>query len=152
MVKTWQVVLATMAIFVAGLVSGAATAFGVVRWVANHRPLIAAQYISRPGQMQQFGPQLMRAFANKLDLTDDQKAAIDPIVKRTAQQLGRERREVQLSTAVAIEKMEDEIADVLTPGQRVKFEEMIAKQRERLQQFRLEQQQLRANAPKAAAN
>jgi len=91
--------------------------------------------------MQQFGPQLMRTFENKLDLTDDQKAQIEPIVKRTAGQLGRERREVQLTTAIAIEKMQDEISAVLTPDQRTKFEALVAHQRERLQQFRKRQMQ-----------
>lgn len=140
MVKTWQVALATLAIFVGGLVTGGATAFGLVHWVAVHRPGIAQQFIGR-GQMQQFGPQLMRTFENKLDLTDDQKAQIEPIVKRTAGQLGRERREVQLTTAIAIEKMQDEISAVLTPDQRTKFEALVAHQRERLQQFRKRQMQ-----------
>jgi hypothetical protein len=43
---------------------------------------------------------------------------------------------VQLATALAIERMQDEIADQLTPGQRDKFEELIAKQRARLQELR----------------
>ncbi|HZZ18010.1 MAG TPA: hypothetical protein VFE25_01510 [Opitutaceae bacterium] len=135
MAKTWQVVLATIAIFIGGLVTGAATAFGVVHWMGVHRPFIAAQFFSR-GQIQQMGPQLMRSFEEKLDLTDDQRAQIGPIVRRTANQLGRDRHEVQLTTALAIEKMQDEISTVLTPEQRVKFDALIAKQRERLQQFR----------------
>jgi Spy/CpxP family protein refolding chaperone len=135
MAKTWQVVLATIAIFVGGLVTGGATAFGLVHWIAVHRPFVAAQFINR-AQVQQMGPQLMRSFANKLDLTDEQRAQIEPIVRRTAAQLGRDRREVQLTTALAIEKMQDEISALLTPDQRAKFDALIAKQRERLQQFR----------------
>jgi Spy/CpxP family protein refolding chaperone len=140
MIKTWQVALATLAIFVGGLVTGGATAFGLMHWVAVHRPGVALQFVGR-NQVQQFGPQLMRSFEDKLDLTDDQKALIEPIVKRTAGQLGRDRREVQLTSAIAIEKMQDEIAAVLTPDQRTKFEALIAKQRERLQQFRKRQMQ-----------
>jgi Spy/CpxP family protein refolding chaperone len=134
MAKTWQVVLATIAIFVAGLVTGGATALGVARWVARHPK--AGMAAGRAGQLQQFGPQLMRSFVNQLDLTPEQRARIGPIVKRTVAQLGRERREVQLTSALAIEKMQDEIADVLTPEQRTKFEELIARQRARLQQLR----------------
>jgi Spy/CpxP family protein refolding chaperone len=139
MAKTWQVVLATIAIFVAGLVTGGATALGIVKWVARHprvNPAGMALNPGRPGQVQQFGPQLMRSFVNQLDLTEEQRARIGPIVKRTVAQLGRERREVQLTSALAIEKMQDEIADVLTPEQRTKFEELIAQQRARLQQLR----------------
>ena len=51
-------------------------------------------------------------------------------------QLGHDRREVQLTAALAIEKMQDDIAVTLTPGQRSKFEELIAEQRARLQQLR----------------
>ncbi|HZZ19933.1 MAG TPA: hypothetical protein VFE25_11210, partial [Opitutaceae bacterium] len=61
MAKTWQVVLATIAIFIGGLVTGAAVAFGVVHWLGSHRPFIAAQFFGR-GQAQQMGPQLMRSF------------------------------------------------------------------------------------------
>ncbi len=154
MAKTWQVILATIAIFAAGLVTGGATALGIVKWAARHPRSNGAggpfQFTGRNGQPQQFGPQLMRSFENQLDLTDDQRARIGPIVKRTVAQLGRERREVQLTSALAIERMQDEIADVLTPGQRSKFDELIAQQRARLQQFRQSQQQLQQGAPQAA--
>ncbi|HEY4989358.1 MAG TPA: hypothetical protein VII09_06090 [Opitutaceae bacterium] len=139
MIKSWQVVLATIAIFVAGLVTGGATALGVVRWVGRHtRPNAPGTglFLSRSGQPQQFGPQLMRGFADQLDLTDDQKALIMPIVRRTASQLGRDRREIQLTSALAIEKMQDEIAALLTPVQRARFEDLVSQQRARLQQFR----------------
>ena len=153
MAKTWQVVLATIAIFVAGLVTGGATALGIIKWAAG-RPransAILSQLGIRPAQGPMgFGPQLMRSFAEKLDLTEEQKAKIGPIVKRTAAQLGRERREVQLTTALAIEKMQDQIADILTTEQRVKFEELISQQRERLQQFRQGQQKFFQGEPKA---
>jgi Spy/CpxP family protein refolding chaperone len=139
MVKTWQVVLATIGIFVAGLVTGGATALGVVKWNAHrHGPKqdLLGNLETRRAQSQTFGPQLIRSFANQLDLTDDQRATIGLIVKNTVTQLSHDRREVQLATALAIEKMQDEIAAALTPDQRAKFEELIAQQRARLQQFR----------------
>jgi Spy/CpxP family protein refolding chaperone len=137
MAKTWQVILATIAIFVAGLVTGGATAFGLVRWAHNHHPQPpGGPFGGHQGQPQTFGPQLMRNFEQQLDLTDAQRAQIDPIVKRTAGQLGRQRREVQLTTALAIEKMQDEIAGFLTPDQKVKFDELIAKQRQRFNEMR----------------
>jgi Spy/CpxP family protein refolding chaperone len=149
MAKTWQVVLATVAIFLAGLVTGGSTALGIVKWVARHPRVSGAgpfMPVGRNGQPQQFGPQLMHSFENKLDLSDDQRARVEPIVRRTAAQLGRERREVQLTSALAIEKMQDEIADILTPAQRTRFEDLISQQRARLQQFR-QSQQLLQGAP-----
>ncbi len=143
MVKTWQVVLATIAIFVAGLVTGGATALGVVKWAAS-RPRANASILAplgvRPGAGPTvFAPQLMKNFSGKLDLTGEQRAKIEPIVRRTAAQLGRERRDVQLTSALAIEKMQDEIAPLLSAPQRAKFEEIVSEQRARLQQFRQRQ-------------
>jgi Spy/CpxP family protein refolding chaperone len=140
MAKTWQVVLATIAIFVAGLVAGGATAFGLVRWNHERQAKAAGERPNHPSKVEQFGPGLLRGFIKQLDLTDAQRARIQPIVRRTVGQLARERREVQLSTALTIERMQDEIADVLTPEQRARFEDLIAKQRQRLQEFREEQQ------------
>ncbi len=156
MVKTWQVVLATVAIFVAGLVTGGATTLGVVRWIARH-PRVNPAQMTGPfgqrlanGQPQQLNPQLMRSFANKLDLTDEQRARIQPIIRRTVSQLTRERREVQLTSALLIEKMQDEIAEILTPDQRARFEQLISQQRARLQQFRQGMQQ-QAGPPETPA-
>jgi hypothetical protein len=52
MAKTWQVILATVAIFLAGLVTGGATALGIVRWVVRHPRVNPAQLMPpgpRPG-------------------------------------------------------------------------------------------------------
>lgn len=149
MAKTWQVVLATVAIFVAGLVTGAAFTLGAVRWVAHHPRVNPAQMFPYAqsrlagAQPAQLGPQLMRSFINQLDLTDEQRAQIQPIVRRTVAQLSRERREVQLNSALLIERMQDQISEVLTADQRLKFEELISQQRSRLQQFRQRMQQQR---------
>jgi len=165
MVKTWQVVLATVAIFVAGLVTGAAFTLGAVRWVARHPRINPAQMFAYAQSRQagaqpaQVGPQLMRSFINQLDLTDEQRARIQPIVRRTVAQLARERREVQLNSALLIERMQDQIAELLTADQRLKFEDLISQQRSRLQQFRqrmqqqrLEEQQGQEPAPQHAPN
>ena len=150
MAKTWQVVLATIAIFVAGLVTGGATALGVVKWAARHpriNPAGMAFAAPGAGKVQQFGPQLMRSFANQLDLTVGQRLRMMVIVRRTAGQLNRDRREIQLTSALAIERMQDEIAEILTPGQRAKFEELIRQQRARLQEFKQNAQQAPQGPP-----
>jgi Spy/CpxP family protein refolding chaperone len=134
MAKTWQIILATVAIFVAGLVTGGATAIGVVRFIVRHRAMNAAQqgpFGPRPGQVQQLSPQLMRNFAMQLDLTREQRMRIGVIMRRAARM------------------MQDEIGDILTPEQRVRFEGLIQMQRSRLQLFR--QNQLQAQPPQATA-
>jgi Spy/CpxP family protein refolding chaperone len=158
MAKTWQVVLATLAIFVAGLVTGGATALGAVRWIAHHPRASAALGVGPTGAMGQRGQagqpaqsnlQFMRGALDKLDLTPEQRAKVGPIVRRAMAQLNRERREVQLTSALLIERMQDDVADVLTAAQRAKFEDLIGQQRARLQQFRrgIQQQQPPGDAP-----
>ncbi|HEY5078939.1 MAG TPA: hypothetical protein VII43_03800, partial [Opitutaceae bacterium] len=78
-------------------------------------------------------PQIMRGFEDRLDLSQEQRVRIAAIVRRAAWHLGRQRRETQLSSAVAMEHMQDEVASVLSPAQRLKFDELISEQRQRLQ-------------------
>jgi Spy/CpxP family protein refolding chaperone len=126
MAKTWQIILATVAIFFAGLVTGGATAIGVVKWVTHRRMMNGGPQgpFGRAGQVQQMSPQLMRNFAMQLDLTHEQRMKVGGIMRRAAN------------------TMRDEISDILTPEQKVKFDEMIAMQKARLQLFRQNQLQM----------
>jgi Spy/CpxP family protein refolding chaperone len=126
MAKTWQIILATVAIFFAGLVTGGATAIGVVKWVTHHRMMNGGPMGpgGRAGQVQQMSPQLMRNFAMQLDLTREQRMKVGGIMRRAAN------------------TMREEISDILSPEQKVKFDEMIAMQKSRLQLFRQNQLQM----------
>jgi Spy/CpxP family protein refolding chaperone len=130
MAKTWQIILATVLIFVAGLVTGGATAIGVVRFIARHRAMNGGpgQFGQRPGQVQQMSPQLMRNFAMQLDLSRDQRMKVGAIMRRAAK------------------TMQDEISDILTPEQDAKFQDLIRLQRARLQLYRQNQMQMQQQA------
>src|ERR1700678_1486694 len=99
MATTWQIILATVAIFVAGLVAGGATALGVVRWAVRHHRANPASASGPFGlrtpslQPIAIGPQIMRGFEDQLDLSRDQRIRVGIIVQRTAWQLSRQRRE-----------------------------------------------------------
>jgi Spy/CpxP family protein refolding chaperone len=127
--KTWQIILATVAIFAAGLVTGGATAIGFVRWFAHHRMMMnggqPGQFGLRPGQVPQLNVQLMRNFAMQLDLTREQRQKVGAIMRR------------------GVKTMQDEISDILTPEQEAKFQELIRLQRSRMELFRQNQMQLR---------
>jgi Spy/CpxP family protein refolding chaperone len=129
MAKTWQIILATVAIFAAGLVTGGATAIGFVRWFAHHRMMMnggqPGMFGQRPGQVQQMNAQLMRNFAMQLDLTKEQRKKVGDIMRR------------------GVKTMQDEISDILTPDQDAKFQELISQQRARLQLFRQNQMLMR---------
>jgi hypothetical protein len=112
MAKTWQVILATIAIFVAGLVTGGATALGVVRWVVHHRgqrddgPRRIARAPATPSPSSS-APSSCAA-CQQLDLTDDQR-------QRSCRSCGAPPRSSPrphrgAAHRPAIEKMQDEIS------------------------------------------
>lgn len=140
--KNWKIIVAFLVVFVFGGVIGAVCALRVAPSPASPRPA------SRP---EQFDAQLMRRWTNgnQLGLTPEQRQRIRPIVFEAAESLRRLRRDTLHSEQLTIEHMQDEIAALLTPEQRQKFEAMIELQRARMQKFIQEQQQrkLRPAAP-----
>ena len=123
--KPWKVVLAFAGIFLAGIVVGGLVTLRVVKHYAQQR-------LPAPDQ---FGPQLMRRFATQLDLTPEQKEKIKPIVMQGADELRQLRRSTEGTTRAVIERMQGEIAAVLTPEQKTKFDDLISQQRERMKRF-----------------
>ena len=91
MVKPWQVVLATIGIFLAGLVTGGAITFRVVKAISERNKAQqqqnAAQF--RPGNAEQMGPQLIRRIAtgDELNLAPAQKYRINQIARTAAEKL-----------------------------------------------------------------
>jgi Spy/CpxP family protein refolding chaperone len=98
----------------------------------------------------QFGPQLMRRFTEQLNLTREQRMKIRPIAARTEEELRRLRRDTQHQTEQVIERMQDEVAALLTPDQRGKFDELVFQARERVRRFLREQDQLAQKRRKEA--
>ncbi len=156
MVKPWQVVLATIGIFLAGLVTGGAIAFRAVKMIQEKRKEIIAQQAppAKPPSVEQMGPQLIRRIAmnDGLNLGPSQKFRINQIARTAAEKLGRLRRETTLNSLLIIEQMQDEISAQLNPTQRAKFEVLLTDQRERMMQYKDNQQNdLHPTAPAPAA-
>ena len=81
--------------------------------------------------MNQFVPMILRRFEVRLELTPEQLEKIRPIVKAAGEDLRRLRR-ANFSDSMAVgEKMNEQIAAILTPGQREKLEAMKREWRER---------------------
>ena len=148
MVKPWQVILATIGIFVAGLVTGGAVAFRIVKGMKQSQQ---AQATSQTGvrpmlSPDQLGPQLIHRFAmaKELSLMPAQRMKINQIARGTAEKLSRLRRETALNSLLLIEQMQDEISNELTPQQREKFENLLSGQREKMLKFKtMQENQLR---------
>lgn len=148
--KSWRVVLAFIGIFIAGTVTGGLITLQVVQKVADrrHGQVFRANAQNQVGQTPagqqsqppQLGPQLIRRFVMQLDLTAEQREKIKPIELRGAEEIRRAVRDARHSTDVILERTQDEIGAILTPEQRTKFEEMVARARERIQKYRQEQE------------
>jgi Spy/CpxP family protein refolding chaperone len=123
--KSWRVIFAFAGIFVAGVVAGVLVAPRIFNQFAERRPPIQ--------RSQPLGPQLFRQFTEQLNLTPEQREKIKPIELRVTEDLRRLRRETQHNTDLALQHMQDEISEVLTPEQRTRFQERIAQSRERIQ-------------------
>lgn len=117
----WKLVLVLAGIFLAGIVTGA---FGTRRfgrdWVAK-----------RPGP-DQWAPNHLRRLSERLDLLPDQQEQLRPIVRRNMEELGRVRNECLVATKGVFERMEREISERLTPGQRLKYDQLNKEMRERV--------------------
>jgi Spy/CpxP family protein refolding chaperone len=144
MVKPWQVVLATIGIFLAGLVTGGAITFRAIKTLKErHDQVVNQQNASKHSlSTEQMGPQLIRriAMADELGLAPAQRFRINQISRTTAEKLNRLRRETTLNSLLIIEEMQDEISAQLTPAQRAKFEVLLTDQRERMLQYKQDQQ------------
>lgn len=122
--KPWKVILAFTGIFVAGvLVGGLVT----LRWGKN--------FVQRQPMGEQYGPQLMKRLVTELELTPEQEAKLNPIVTAASEELRELRRSTQRTSAAVLTRMQGEIAAVLTPAQKVKFDALASKQRERFRHF-----------------
>lgn len=160
MVKTWQVVLATIGIFLAGLVTGGAITFRAVRYFGERRQQHAANQPAagngpqKPMPTEQMGPMLIKriAMADELNLAPAQKFRINQIARTTAEKLARLRRETSLNSLLLIEQMQDEISSQLSPAQRAKFEVLLTDQRERMMQYKQNQQNELRSADSATAS
>jgi Spy/CpxP family protein refolding chaperone len=122
--KPWKVILAFIGIFLAGaLVGGLVT----LRWGKN--------FAQRQPSGEQYGPQLMKRLVTELELTPEQQAKINPIVTSASEELRELRRTTQRTSAAVLARMQGDIAAVLTPEQRAKFDTQVSRQRERIRHF-----------------
>jgi Spy/CpxP family protein refolding chaperone len=122
--KPWKLVLLLVGIFAAGAVSGG---FVAIRF-GHPRPL-------RSRGEGNFREDRLKMLTERLDLTTDQQDKLRPILRPYAEDLSRIRNSSIEETRRVLERMEQDIAAVLTPEQRVKFDQMNREMRERMQRL-----------------
>jgi len=116
-VNTWKVILATMVIFAAGVVTGGLLVRNVESHYSVHRRpgAVRATQPSSPGGMRL---EFLRRAQRELGLTSEQKQRIDAILKESQDRTRNKIRE-------ELQRTRTEFREVLTPEQRVQFEELI---------------------------
>jgi uncharacterized membrane protein len=122
--KPWKLILLLAGIFIAGGVTGA---FVMMR--------IGREMVARRPAPEQWAPQHIKRLVDRLELKPEQMEAVRPIVRRNMEQLNRLRTYSLAETKSIMEQMQREIAEKLTPEQRVKFEQMNKDMRERMKKF-----------------
>lgn len=128
--KPWKIALVLLGIFLAGALTGGAVAVRIGRSMAMKRAM-----------PEQWGPMQLKRLAERLDLSAEQLEQLRPIVRRNMEELNRLRTYAMGETRTILERMQRDIADKLTPEQRVKFEQMGREMRERAQRMQQERGQ-----------
>jgi len=144
--KPWKVIVAFVAVFMAGSVFGGFFALRIGRQVATQ---------NRPGGMAAkpaaFAPpaglQLLRRFADRLELTDEQREKLYPVVSRAEEQLGRIRQTSLEQTATILRRMQQEFRAVLTPPQIRALDRLQRIQNENLRREREQRQRAQNFGP-----
>jgi hypothetical protein len=143
MEKIWKVVFAFVAVFMAGSVFGGFFALRIGRQMAPRErpgllPVAARPALPQPPPAMQ----LMRRFAERLELTEEQRVRLRPIILGAEEQLARMRQTSLEQTDAIIRRVQQEVREELTPAQRRMLDRMQQAQSENLRRERLNRQQL----------
>lgn len=118
--KPWKLVLLLTGIFLAGAVAGGFVTLEVGKNMLRKR---MAPDI--------WGPTRLKTLEKELALTPEQIDRLKPIVRRDVDELNRLRQQGFQETRRILERMENDIAALLTPEQKTKFEKFNEERRER---------------------
>ncbi len=121
--RHWKVILALVAIFITGGVTGTAVTLKVVKQIVASR----TDPERMPGRM-------LREYEQRLGLTTEQVEKIRPVLQRAGREMAQLRTEMAGRSFQVIRRSNEEIAAELTPEQQKLFEELRAELRERYRQ------------------
>lgn len=130
MSRNGKIILAFLGVFVAGAVFGGFVSLRVVR---QRFEMIR---LRTPTPIDQFSPQIMKRFSTRLDLTAEQKDKLWPIIRRAGEDLRKLRQSGDREAIAVAERMHEQVAEILTPAQQGKLEQMKRDMRERWQRER----------------
>lgn len=133
--KPWKLVLLLTGIFLAGSVVGGFVSLAVARSMVRER--LAPEM---------WGPNRLKMIEKRLQLTPEQVERLKPIIRRDVEELTKLRQQGFQEARRVVERMEKDIASVLTPEQAVKYEKLNAELREKARRM-FEQQKRDRDRP-----
>jgi Spy/CpxP family protein refolding chaperone len=119
----WKLGVYVLVIFLAGAGSGA-----LIAWQVCRRMPVASV---PPAEI---GARLCARFQSRLDLTPDQVQKIDPMIDQAMRRVEAIRKETASHVFANVANLHEQVLVVLTPEQKMKFEELERERREYLRQ------------------
>ena len=119
----WKLGVYVLAIFLAGGGSGAFIAWQVCRRTP-----------AAPVPTAEIGARLRARFQSQLALTPDQLQKINPMIDQAMRRVEDIRKETASQVFANVSNLHDQVLTVLTPEQRVRFEELERERRDYLRQ------------------
>jgi hypothetical protein len=123
-VSTWKVILATIVIFAAGLVTGS-----VLTWRLQ-RALVHPQRTSRPNLAPSPGGvrfEFLRRAQRDLNLSAEQRERVDKLLKDSQERTHLIMSPVSPQLRAELQRTKEEFRDILNPQQQQRFDEMLKK-------------------------
>lgn len=144
----WKVVFAFIAVFIAGAVFGSVFALRISKqFVAREGPRPLVNPVPQPKGGAPLGTQLLRRFAEGLELSNEQRDKLRPIVQRAEDQIAQVRQSSLEQTEAVLHRLQQEFRAELTPPQQRKLNRMQQRQNEIIKEERLRRQQQQAQPP-----
>jgi Spy/CpxP family protein refolding chaperone len=119
----WKLGVYVLAIFLAGAGSGA-----LIGWQVCRRTPVA------PVPPAEIGARLRARFQSQLALTPEQAQKIEPMIDQAMRRVEAIRKETASQVFANVSDLHKQMLTVLTPGQKVKFEELERERRDYLRQ------------------
>jgi Spy/CpxP family protein refolding chaperone len=125
-VNWWKVILATMVIFGAGVITGALVVeFALNDNSARHQRTAFGSRFMESGSPGGMRFEFLRRTQGALELTADQRERIDKILKQSQERTRKLMEPVTPQLHQEIQRAKTEFREVLTPAQQARFDELL---------------------------
>lgn len=124
----WKVIAAFIGVFIAGSVFGGFFALRV------DRARVAPKRVEQGQPLAALSVRLWRLYVERLDLTPEQKEKLKPVIERAGEDIRRVQQSQSREMNILVERLQQDVAQVLTPEQKAKLEEMKQQHRDRMKE------------------